>query len=128
MDLYDWLLFLHVLAAFLLVAGLVSYGVLVMDGRAALRGVLARPASALWNGGAVGVLVFGVWLALKEYEIWDAWIIAALVLWLIGGGAAGKLERAVRDGGALTGLRVNYVLMALATLLLLVDMIFKPGA
>jgi hypothetical protein len=29
MSLYEWLLFLHLLAAFLLVAGLVAYGVIV---------------------------------------------------------------------------------------------------
>jgi hypothetical protein len=63
--------------------------------------------------------------------LWDGWIIAALVLWLIGSGAAGRLGAAVREGqsvGAIDGARVMVGVMALATLLLLLDMIFKPGA
>ena len=40
----------------------------------------------LWAIGGLGTLVFGVWLALyvKGYEIWDGWIITAIVLWAIG--------------------------------------------
>jgi hypothetical protein len=127
---YEWLLFLHVLAAFLLVAGLAAYGTLLLEGGGeAVRGVLARPAGALWNVGGVGVLVFGIWLALNVdgYELWDGWIIAAIVLWLVAFGAGGQLERAVRQG-TLAGTRRLYLVMALATLALLVDMIFKPGA
>ncbi len=94
MSLYEWLLFLHVLAAFLLVAGLVAYGALVLgNGGDAARRALAPPALALWNVGGLGVLVFGVWLALEVdgYELWDGWIIAAIVLWLIASGAGGRL-------------------------------------
>jgi hypothetical protein len=129
MSLYEWLLFLHVLAAFLLVAGLTAYGVLVLGGADAARRVLLPPAAALWNAGGLGVLVFGVWLALNVdgYELWDPWIIAALVLWLVASGAGGQLERAAR-AGALGGTRRLYVVMALASLALLIDMIFKPGA
>jgi hypothetical protein len=128
-SLFEWLLFLHVLAAFLLVSGLVAYGVLVIGGGAAARAVLARPAGALWNVGGLGVLVFGVWLALNVdgYELWDAWIIVALVLWLIASGAGGQLERMVRQGAA-DGARQQYAIMATATLVLLLDMIFKPWA
>ena len=41
--------------------------------------------------GAVGTIVFGIWLAfsLGGYRIWDGWIIAAIVLWAIAGGPAG---------------------------------------
>jgi hypothetical protein len=129
-SLYDWLLFLHVLAAFLLVSGLAAYGVLLLDGGgAAVRRALARPAGALWNVGGLGVLVFGVWLALNVdgYELWDGWIIAAIVLWLVAYGAGGQLERAVREG-AFAGTHRLYLVMALASLALLIDMIFKPGA
>ena len=129
MSLYEWLLFLHVLAAFLLVSGLVAYGVLVLSGAGAVRGVLARPAAGLWNVGGLGVLVFGVWLALNVdgYELWDAWIIVALVLWLIASGAGGQLERMVREQ-AVAGGRSHYAVMATATFVLLLDMIFKPWA
>ena len=134
MNLYDWLLFLHVLAAFLLMAGLSAYGVLVLGGGGdAVRHALAPPASALWNAGGLGVLVFGVWLGLHVdgYELWDGWILAAIVLWLVASGVGDQLGRGLRDGSALLdsgGARLLLAVMALASLALLVDMIFKPGA
>jgi hypothetical protein len=129
-SLYEWLLFLHVLAAFLLVAGVVAYGVLVLGaGGTAGRRALAPPALALWNAGGIGVLLFGVWLALEVdgYELWDGWIIGAIVLWLIASAAGGRLSREVRE--AVPGAaRMLFAVMALSSLLLLIDMIFKPGA
>ena len=128
MSLYETLLFLHVLAAFLLLSGLAAFGVLVLGGEVA-RPVLRPPATALWNVGGLGVLVFGVWLALNVdgYELWDGWIIAAIVLWMIASGAGGRLERGIREGRPERA-QVLLAVMALATLALLVDMIFKPGA
>ena len=76
MTTYEWLLFLHLLAAFLLVSGLVAYSVLVLSSRGeAVSRALGSPALALWNAGGLGTLVFGVWLALDVdgYELWDAW-------------------------------------------------------
>jgi len=127
-SLYEWLLFLHVLAAFSLVAGLTAYGVLVFGGDAARR-ALAPPAMALWNVGGLGVLVLGIWLALEvdSYELWDGWIIAAFVLWLVASGAGGRLARMLREGGP-DKARVQLAVMSLATLALLIDMVFKPGA
>ncbi len=127
---YDWLLFLHVVAAFMVVAGLAAYGVLVFNGAAAVQRAMAAPAAALWNAGAMGVLVFGVWLAIDVdgYQLWDGWIIAALVLWAIAGGASGRLTGGLRDGDHSVNPRLLVGLMALATTLLLLDMIFKPGA
>jgi uncharacterized membrane protein len=127
-SLYEWLLFLHVLAAFSLVAGLTAYGVLVLGGDAARR-ALAPPAMALWNVGGLGVLVLGIWLALEvdSYELWDGWIIAAFVLWLVASGAGGRLARMLREGGP-DKARVQLAVMSLATLALLIDMVFKPGA
>lgn len=126
---YDWLLFLHVLAAFLLVAGLAAYGVLLLEGGDVVRRVLARPAGALWNVGGLGVLVFGIWLALNVdgYELWDGWIIAAIVLWLIASGAGGRLSAVLREGGP-DRAGMQLAVMSAATLALLVDMIVKPGA
>jgi hypothetical protein len=129
LSLYEWLLFFHVVAAFLLVAGLCAYGVVVFGGGDAARRALAAPALALWNVGGLGVLVLGIALALEvdEYELWDGWIIAAIVLWLVASAAGGPLSRGVREG---KDERAGMLLavMALATLLLLIDMIFKPGA
>jgi hypothetical protein len=134
MSLYEWLLFLHLLAAFLLVAGLVAYGVIAYGrGEAVVSRALAPAAAALWNAGGLGVIVFGVWLALEVdgYELWDAWIIAAIVLWFVGSGAGGRLGVGVREGKpgqAIEGSRALVAVMAVATLLLLLDMIFKPWA
>lgn len=133
MSTYEWLLFLHLLAAFLLVSGLVLYSVLVLNsGGVVVSRTLGAPALVLWNAGALGVLVFGVWLALDvdSYELWDGWIVAALVLWVVGSGAAGRLGAAVGDGKSVQGIagaRAMVGVMALATLLLLLDMVFKPG-
>ena len=130
MSLYEWLLFLHVLAAFLLVAGLAAYGALVLGGAGeAMRRALEPPALALWNAGGIGVLLFGIWLALEVdgYELWDGWILAAVVLWLVASGAGGRLSRVVREG-APDRSGVLLAVMAVATLVLLIDMIYKPGA
>ena len=120
---YEWLLFLHVIAAFMVVTGLAAYGVVAFSGAAFVRAALA-PALVLWNVGAVGVLVFGVWLALDVdgYGLLDGWIIAAFVLWLAAGAIGGRLERGLREGDDSVDPRV------LVTTLLLLDMIFKPGA
>ena len=60
----------------------------------------------LWNVGLVGLLIFGVALAIDidAYELWDAWIIIAIVLWLAAGGAGDKLRPPTREagGGAVT--------------------------
>ena len=43
------------------------------------------------------MLLLGIWLALEvdSYELWDGWIIAAIVLWLIASAAGGRLSREV---------------------------------
>ena len=102
--------------------------------------------------GIGGTIVFGVWLAisLDAYVLWDGWVIAALVLWAIGswtGSVAGKeytrpLARARElEAGGQTGpdselLALNrttrgllfHTLASAASLLVLIDMIWKPGA
>lgn len=128
---YEALLVLHVLAAFLLVAGLVCYGVLVLgSGGDAARRALALPALALWNVGGIGVLVLGIWLAIdaEPYEVWDAWIVAAVVLWFVASAAGGPLSRGLREGSLPHArARLLFTVAAAATALLLVDMVFKPG-
>jgi hypothetical protein len=127
---YEWLLFFHVVAAFMVVSGLAAYGVVAFNGAAPVRAAALAPALVLWNAGAAGVLIFGVWLALDVdgYGLFDGWIIAALVLWLAAGAAGGRLERGLRTGDDSVDPRLLVGLMALATTLLLLDMIFKPGA
>ena len=130
---YETLLFLHVLAAFALVAAVVIYSAAVL-GASPARSVVTV-ANILWNVGGGLVLVFGVWhvLDLSAYELWDGWIIAALVLYAI----ATELGRRARasvtvgeDGTAVLGsatARLHW-LRAAVTLAILVLMIYKPGA
>jgi uncharacterized membrane protein len=98
----------------------------------------------------LGTIIFGVWLALDEYEIWDGWIIAALLLWLLGaavGGQVGKVYNGARDRAkalmeegrdasspelsAMLRSQRGLFLHALSFLIvlaILVVMIYKPGA
>lgn len=114
---------------------------------------VARPADILIIAGTIGTLVFGVWLAIdaNEYELWDGWILAALGLWVIstatgivggrpyeaakklaaqlegegrGGEPSAELRALLKDR---TGMWLN-VVSTVAALLILVDMIYKPGA
>ena len=102
--------------------------------------------------GAVGTIVIGIYLAfaVDGYAIWDGWIIAAIVLWAIAGalgqrtGAAymqgmtkaKELEAGGQGGTNAELLALNrtssgvlmHTLASLVILLLLLDMIFKPGA
>ena len=133
MTLYEWLLFLHVLAAFALVSGLAAYGVLVLGGGDPVRRALGPPAVALWNLGGIGVLILGIWLAIDVdgYAPWDGWVLGAIVLWLVAFGASGPLGSDLRESAArLSAERARLLLgvMTIATAALLLDMIFKPGA
>ena len=130
---YDFLLFVHVLTAFFLGAAVVMYSSFV------LGGPIDRPSKLvteiLWGVGGVGTLVFGIWLALNrpEYEIWDGWIIAALVLWLLANGAGARVSRDLKpsaDGSAIAIDRrviFSHWMRVLWVVLLLVDMLWKPG-
>jgi uncharacterized membrane protein len=91
-DTHDWLLFLHVLAAFALVGAEVMFTFLIFwlwrtDAPADIARVsgLARIGTVLIGIGAIGTLIFGIILAFEadSYAIWDVWIIAALVLWAL---------------------------------------------
>ena len=81
---YDTLLFLHVLAAFALVATVVIFSAFALGASPDAR--VLTVGNALWTIGGLGTIIFGVWLALyvQGYEIWDGWIITAIVLWAVG--------------------------------------------
>jgi hypothetical protein len=133
---YHTLLFLHVLAAFAIVATVVVFSAFALGLTADPR-VLAV-GNVLWAIGGLGTLVFGIWLAVyvKGYEIWDGWIITAIVLWAI----ATELGRRAQlgytgavggGGGAIAGAgqaALMHWLRSLVVLALLVVMIYKPGA
>ena len=159
MGLNDWILALHLLSAFALVAALVLFWILITASRnidtpgAVVRlSPIARVGVVAVSIGTLGTLVFGLWLAisLEAYQPWDGWVIAAIVLWAVAGATGGRsgkengrvLERATElqaagETGpspellALNRNRTGLVLHSITTLvvlLLLVDMIWKPGA
>ena len=138
MSRYEWLLFLHVLSAFALVASLVIFTTLLAtarDGRPSPLLGISFLGSRLWDVGVLGTLVFGVWMAIDidNYDLLDGWILAALVLWVIAAGAGARVGlayRSLRDEGAQLAVvvRTQQLVMIVAATLMLVDMIFKPGA
>ncbi|MGH3111079.1 MAG: hypothetical protein ACRDQT_09200 [Gaiellaceae bacterium] len=155
----EWVLALHVLSAFAFVAGMVLFWALIVAVRRAdtpeetiRMQPLARVGNAAVGIGAGGTILFGIWLAFSygDYDIWDAWIIIALVLWAIAGALgqrtgvaymqglnkAKELEAAGQSGPnaelvALNRTSRGVILHAAASvvvLLMLIDMIWKPGA
>jgi hypothetical protein len=155
----DWLLALHVLSAFALVAAMVLFWVVVIVARrnplpetVAIAGRLVPVGNIAVAVGLIGTIVFGIWLAiaLDEVKVWDGWVIAAIVLWAIGaetGRRAGvEYEAATKRATELVaagatepdpeltrltktsrGLLLHSV-SSLMILLILIDMIWKPGA
>ena len=155
----DWMLALHVLSAFSYVAGVVLFWVLIVAVRrtdtpeGTLRfAPFTRVADAAIGIGAGGTIVLGIWLAFSvgDYDIWDPWIVAALILWVVAAGIgqrtgkaylvavkkAQELNAAGQTGPngdllALNRTSQGLALQSLASLvllLLLADMIWKPGA
>jgi hypothetical protein len=123
---YDWLLFLHVLAAFMVAATAVMYSAVAFG--ASPGGPAIRVADVLWNVGGLGTLILGIWLALyvDGYEIWDGWILGAIVVWVIATGTGERARTQLAEGeGNFTA--VHWV-RTLAVLGLLVLMVWKPGA
>jgi uncharacterized membrane protein len=154
----DWLLALHLLAAFALVAALVLFTAVMVanwgDGRpqrASAYFRLAAIGGPLIGAGAGLTLLLGIWLAidLDAYQPWDGWIIAAIVLWAIGGYTGSRVgahytsvqELVDRLAGAGDepnaelaaklsdrNIRTLHAITVIAFTAVLVLMIFKPGA
>jgi hypothetical protein len=155
----QWILALHVLSAFALVAALVLFWVMIVAVRrtdtpgATIRmAPVAKVGNAAAGIGGMGTIVFGVWLAFSVggYDIWDGWIIAAILLWFVATGLgartgkeymagmkkAEELQVAGQTGPSDELLAVNrtqrglmlHSVASLVTLLILIDMIWKPGA
>jgi hypothetical protein len=135
---YDWLLFLHVLSAFALVGTVVIFSAFALGTATDSR--LLAVGNGLWNVGGLGTLVLGIWLALyvDGYELWDGWIITAIVLFAIATelGRRAQLGYTPAAGGGETGAATTgappaalmHWLRSLVVLALLVVMIYKPGA
>ncbi len=155
----DWMLALHVLSAFAMVAGMTLFWVLVVAGWQTdtpadiLRmGPLSKVAGAAIGIGMGGTIVLGIFLAFSVggYDIWDGWIVAAIVLWIVAAALgqrasaafappvkkAQELQAAGQTGPSPELLALNrttrglvlQVLVSIVILLIVIDMIWKPGA
>jgi hypothetical protein len=155
----DWILALHVLSAFAYVAGIVLFWVLIvavrkLDTPAETIGLepVVKVGNAAVGIGAGGTILLGIWLAisLDEYQLWDGWVIAALLLWVAAAAVgrrtgvafmqgmqrAQELDAAGQPGPnaellALNRTQTGVVMHAATTvivLLIILDMIWKPGA
>ena len=113
---------------------------------------IAKPANILVGVGTMGTLIFGIWLAIDAaaYQVWDWWVLLALALWLVAAGTGQRGGQTYADAAKLAAdldgqgrgdqpseeLRVRLqdrramwlnVVSSVAVLLILVDMIYKPG-
>jgi len=158
-DTYDWLLTLHLFGVFAMAAAIVTFTAVIVAGRRTDRPSdalavfrLALLGDVLIRGGALVALVFGIILAIEReaYQIWDGWIIASLVLFVVAsvaGERSGKVYYAARDrarelqaageDGPSDDLRsrlrdsraLSLHLLALVSIVaILLLMIYKPGA
>ena len=158
MELNDWILALHLLAAFALVGAEVIFGAMIVTlwkeaSTVRINSFYRVSQIATWmvQAGSVGTLIFGIWLSISKdpYDPWDGWIIAAFVLWAISGGlgarsgmaygAAGMEARRLAAEGTQTSPALAetfgpskafqlHLVSNVAIVLLLLDMIWKPGA
>jgi uncharacterized membrane protein len=155
----EWVLAFHVLSAFAFIAGLVLFWVLIVAGRnidtpePILRmEPVGRVGNVAVGVGVLGTIVLGIFLALSygDYDVWDGWIIAAIVLWLAAAAVgsrtgaeytkpltkARELASAGQTGPNAELLALNrtqrglvlHSVTSLIGLALVVDMIWKPGA
>jgi len=93
-------------------------------------------AEMLWGVGGLGTLALGIWLALNrpEYELWDGWIIAALILWVLATGSGAQASRGVQPAGDDLALAIDrrtafaHWMRVVYVVALLVVMVWKPGA
>ena len=108
MDRYEWLLFLHVTGAFLVLGGAVMGGVfnLFALGRERPSEIvllfrLARVAVTSISIGMLLTIALGLWLVSEAgYDWGDSWIVASLALWVLAnalGGIGGRRERKTRE-------------------------------
>ncbi len=159
MSFEDWIFSLHLLMAATLVGSLVMSWIVVVSllsahtpaatlnlNRVAMVGTVTTVV------GLVGAIAFGIWLAILRdaFQVWDGWVIAAIVLWCIAAVAlwrsfveyskpVAKARALVAAGetsasAELTALNrssTGLVLRAVASaaiVLIVIDMIWKPGA
>lgn len=129
----DALLFLHVLAAAAIFAAVVAFSGFLLGARFGISA--ARAFVVLWRAGMLGVILFGLALAIDidGYAPWDVWVLIAIVLWLAAGATSDRLAAAYLESAS-TGAAVPepvvrvHAVHAAIVVLLLADMIWKPWA
>ena len=123
----DWLLFFHLIAAFLLAATVVMYSAVAFGAASTPRMLFV--ADRCWDVGGLGTLIFGIWLALKldEYDFFDGWILLALALWFVATGLGQSVQRRI-GGEDIRAVYAMHWIRTIVVLALLVTMVWKPGA
>jgi uncharacterized membrane protein len=159
MSFEDWIFALHLLGAATLVGSVVMSWIVVV---ALLTTDTPEATLSLNRVGTVGAVLnvvglvvaisFGIWLAILRvnFQLWDGWVIAAIILWtiatvallrsfreyakpahraraLLASGDAGPSAELTSLNRTSTGLLLRAVASA-AIVLIVVDMIWKPGA
>lgn len=134
---YDTLVFLHVLSAFVAFVTVMIFSAYAF-GAPVGRGDFVV-ADWAWNVSGAGLLAFGVWLALyvDGYELWDGWILGSVVL-LVAASGFGAMARtvamaAMTSGGGGAGppgrqVTLWHWLRTLSVVAILALMVWKPGA
>ena len=124
---YDWLLFFHLIAGFLLGVTVVIYSAVALGATAPGRTLFV--ADRCWDVGGLGTLILGIWLALHldEYGFFDGWILGAIALWLVATGLGQSIQRRTASGEAAAVAGMHWI-RTIVIIGLLVLMIWKPGA
>jgi hypothetical protein len=151
-DFTDWVLALHLISVFAVASALVLFSALVVSGRRMTTLEQARTlfrvaplGNILITAGLGFVLLFGVILSFsRDFKIWNGWIIAGIILFAAFGGVGQRtgvyyteVQKLAEGGGdeaevlarlrAPTGAMLHAATVALFVLIL-IDMIWKPGA
>ncbi|HVE69028.1 MAG TPA: hypothetical protein VNB64_10650 [Solirubrobacteraceae bacterium] len=125
---YDTLLFLHVLTAFMLGTAAVMSSAIVLAGQWTSR--TRWVADRMEDAGATGTLVLGIWLALyvDGYALTDGWILGAIVLWALAATCTLLARPGFVDGGVTGRAKVVHWTRTALVVAILVLMVWKPGA
>ena len=159
MSFEDWIFALHLLTAATLVGSLVMSWIVVVallsahtPGATLSLHRVGMVGTATTVVGLVGVISFGIWLAILRdaFQVWDGWVITAIVLWTIAtiallrsfveytkpitkakalaaSGETGPSAELTALNRTSTGLLLRGLASA-AIVLIVIDMIWKPGA
>jgi hypothetical protein len=155
----DWIFALHLLTAATLVGSLVMSWIVVVallsahtPGATLSLHRVGMVGTATTVAGLVGVIGFGIWLAILRdpFQVWDGWVVAAIALWAIAtiallrsfveyakpitaaralaaSGETGPSTELTALNRTSTGLLLRGLASA-AIVLIVIDMIWKPGA